>query len=1146
MVASPSAPETSQLSKPKIESKRQACSDVSVSRKLDRAASQEAVLQVPDEADVKTCSGLSAAVIELAMGAVDGGHCDEPRNITEIFNHCILKQFAGIIALNLLEPERGCIIEDVLLHEQNKSKALDVSKSVEENYNIQNIEDAFLATLGSNCIIETLCNKKIQLEKEKPHVKKYNPIKFPTEQKTTHRSNTTVTRLTNMMSDSELLASVHTIRLQNFKDRQLVIEKRRKDNGNKTNRVRCQWHKGNRMRMQPTCISNAAEYGTGNIMHVEDVMKMNNKPLEAESIVTGNIVTRVRARMNRKRMEAFEEEKKKLMVNRSIKSTDNKISVHVDGYKDDKMEENVQESHIITKLTDTEYTDEKRATVSQDKKNMTQANNENEIDYKDENLISKTRAKWKKGSSLELGKVSLEVPGFLMDSTSSADIVIKYGDRKQWGSSDALCEENVMNMTYTLERPYSIPDIFHIGTEMMDSACYVSAINENNIHAVGVSDRILEGQQSKVNVNCKCTQTDNPCVMTSTQAIVMQDSVNSNLKHTIPEQKCLFNIDKEVDDSELKGNCRNEPCQTQMLLQAVQVEEDSPVIIPTSPIVLCPMQPGDDFLPPPRRRRRTKTDTRYHSQRKCMKRRITRKLSTADNRKRRHSPPTSPRLCMTSANNSATLTNVFGNNDMIQTFVNVTDHSLAQHALHELVANGLPVLTSMVDVLHDNKLNTKMEYGVNRPSSITIQHTRAEDHNSLKCEKHNACEGLRIDSFPKCGNGNTKANDESPCTRGEDKENTHYSLHASLPCTELYSIKTQMKNSAFNGNVCNSSLATDFCGYKLKDIPSKGNRYYSTELGKSKVHGNKVIKTLQKSDIANVKCPAIKYGVTKPKAIKFQGQHASDSMEIMLCNKESMKQRIRPKSATSPRLSWTTTEPDNSTRPSSAGSYPYRVHKSLKFSTLLPSILHDNKNKTNRNLDTKDQCNILGNVRGEVTTYNNRLKEADSENKGVQTLFYPDIYLAQPTEAKSMSNSCTAEGTEHNLQTVPLNCRGKKAGGLCPNVCHIISAHNLISSRLKRPSYYIQQLCKLESKIAKDAKNSNPPQNIKNASLSGVLLPFVNTEPKQDCCKVQSSVIPVDLKLVAAETQAPQIQPSPLNNEPIHLASVPTNSKLQE
>jgi len=1133
VVASPSVPETSQLSKIKMESKRQVCSD-RVTRKLDRAASQEAVLHVPKEAEVKTSSGLSNAVIHCAMGVMDGGHCNEPTNITEIFNKCIMKKFASIHALNLLEPEKGCIIKDVLLHEQNKSKALDISESGHENYSIQNIEDAFLATLGSNCIIETLCNKKIQLEQEEPYGKHYNPIKFPTKPKTTDRSNR-LNGLTNMVSDSELLTTVHTIRLQNFKERQLMIEKRWKGNENKSKRVRCQQNKGSSTRMQPTCISNAADYGANNIIHVEDKMGTNNEPLDAGSMVTRNIVTRVRSRINQKRMEAYEREKKKLLENRGVQSTSNKIILPVDG-----CEENVLESHIIKQLKDNTNTNEKTAAVSQDKKNMTEATNENESNYKDsENKISKTRAKWKTGSSSELGKVSLEVPGFLMDSTSSADIVIKYGNRKHWGSSDALCEENVLNMTYTLERPYSIPDIFHIGTEVMESEYCVSAAYGNNICDVGVSNRISEGQQSQVNVNCKCTQTDNPSVTALVQAIVTQDTVNSNLKHTIPEQKCLSNGDKEEDDPELQSKYKNGPCQTQMLPQAVQVEEDSPVIIPSFPLIPSAAQSGEDFLPPPRRRQRTKLETQ-HFQRKCMKRRTIRKWSALNNRKKRHSTPVSPRHCMASVDNSAKVTNMFRNNDIIQTSVNITDHSLAQSASGELNANGLPVLTSIVDVLHENKLNTQMEYRINRPSSATIQHTRAH-HNSSKCDKQKAHEGLKIDSFPKCGNENKKTNDDSPCTRGENKENTHYSLQASLPYTEVCSIKTQMKENAIKETVCNS-LVTNFYGNKLKDIPATGNRYYSNEFGKSEGQDNKEIKTLRKTDIASVKCPAIKYGVTKPKAVKFQSQHDSNSMEFMLFNEGSVQQRNRPKSATVPGLSWTTTKPDNSRKPSSAGPYPRTVHKSLKYSILLPSILNDSKNKTSSNVEAKYQCSILGNVSGEATQYD-MLKEVCGGNTEAQPLLDPEICLAQSTEAKNMAINDTSEGKEHILQTISLNFHDKKSDGSCPNVHHIISTHNHTLSKLKRPSYYIQKLCKLESKFA---KNSNPLQNIKNVSPPRVLPSFVNVEHKQASCKVQSCVIPVDLNLVAAESQETETNPSPPYNEPIRLASLPTDSKFGE
>jgi hypothetical protein len=140
-----------------------------------------------------------------------------------------------------------------------------------------------------------------------------------------------------------------------------------------------------------------------------------------------------------------------------------------------------------------------------------------------------------------------------------------------------------------------------------------------------------------------------------------------------------------------------------------------------------------------------------------------------------------------------------------------------------------------------------------------------------------------------------------------------------------------------------------------------------------------------------------------------------------------------------------------------------------------------------------------------------------------------------------MSINGTAESKEHILQTISLNFQDIKSDGSCPNVCHIISTNNHTSSKLKRPSYYIQKLCRLESK---DAKISNPPQNIKNSSPPGVLPPYVNAECKQASCKVHSCVIPGDFNLAAEVSQEPEKKTLPPYNEPILLASLPTNSKL--
>jgi NIMA (never in mitosis gene a)-related kinase len=1146
-VSSPSVPETSQLSKRKMGSKRQVCSEVNIPEKMNSAVLQEALPQVQKEADMR--SSVLSTVMAHWDGkhcVMDGEHCVEPRNITKAFNQCIRKPFAGIIALNLLEPERGCILEDVLLHEENKGKAIATSKSIHDNCNIQTIEDAFLATLGSNCIIETLCNKKIQLEPESPYIKQCKPTKFPTKQKNRDKFNRTMIRLTNMVSDSELLTSIHTIRLQNFKERQLMIQKRKKNSENKTNGVKLQWNKSNSTKVNPKCTLNVAEHDIADALHEGDILGMNNEQLEAEHTITRNIVNRVRARINKKRMEAFENETKKLLESRGAKSTDIKTNITVDAFDMNKLEEAVaaaQESYIIKQLKDTTNTDEKRTAFSEDNKNMEQTITENETDYTDnENKISKNRGKWKKKSSLELGRAPLELPGFLMDSTTSADIVIKYGDRKEEDSPDVLNDASVMNMTYTVKTPYSIPSIFHIDTVTRDSKSDAYAINEDVDCADGDSGRIFEGRQSKGNVNCKYTQTDILSVMTATQAAVMQESVNSNLKHTNSKQTSVVKMNKQKDDQKLKDEYKNKLCQMEILLETAQMDEGSPVFLPNSPVVLSTIQPGDDFLPPPRRRRRTKTATQFQSHRKCTKHRTTRRWSSFEGRKRRHSPLPSSRLCVVSVDNPAIVTSVFGNTDKIQTCVNTTDHSLVQHTSDELCTNGLPIVTNVVDVLpHESKLkDTQADYRINnRTSSETIEHENIEQYNSSNCDKCNEFQGLRIDNFPKCGNGIIKANDRFPNMKEENKENSHNSLQKSLPCTMVCSIRTQIKKNIITERVSNN-LATDCyekVGSKVKEMPDISNRCYSAELDINAIQDKQTITTLQKTSNESVKCPTIKYGITKPKALKFQSQY--DSMEAISFNKKSIKQRIHPKSSRVSSISQAKRNQGNSTRASSGGPYSSSVHKSLTFSRLLPSILHDNNIKTRTNLDIIDHHSTLENVRGEATKFDNILKEVVGDDREAETLLYPDISVAHLYEDKNMSHNDTAQSKEHRLQKIPLNLHGIKADFSHTTICPESSTTKHISSRLKRPSYYVQKFCKLGTKTLKGAKSDDTSLDIQNDSL-----PFRSAVSKQVNSKMQSSGIPEDFKLTAAELQEPDIQLSSLHNEPSQLASLATNSKF--
>lgn len=1125
IVAASPAPETSQLSKHKLGYKRQIDSEVSVTERSKSVVSQEALPRVQEEVDVIKSSVLSTVVDHLdrrhSMDMTHGEYCVQHRNVTEVFNKSIMKPFSGVTALNVLEPEKCCIIEDVLLHEGNRGNVIATSESVHENCNIQNIQDMFLATLGSSCVVETLCKKKMQLEAEKPFVEQ-NKSKLAVRQEDPDRFSRLMISLTNMVSDSELLTSIHTIRLQNLKERQLMIQNRKKES------KRRRQNANNMKHMQPKCTLNAVDHDLSCVTNVEHILGMNNEQSEAEGVINRNTVNRVRARIDKKRVEAFEKEKKKLLESRGAKSTD-KASISVDGHKVDKLQAAALESHVIKELKETTNPDEKQADILSGMMSVTQTENGN-VYREYENKISKTRGKWKKESSLELGKASLELPGFLMDSTSSADIVIKYGNRKEWSSPNALNEADFMNMTYTLERPYPIPTAFHIDTVMTKSESDVHALSKHVDCSTGVSDKILEGKESKGNINCKCTQTDIPCVTTATHSTVMQESVNSNLKLTSSEQTAVPDMDTWMDQK-LKGEYKNQLSQTQILLEAVQMDEGSPAILQNSPAVLHTTQRCDDFLPPPRRKRRTKTSTCYVSHTKFMKQRTTRRLSGSEDRKRRHSPLPSPRLCMVSVDKPATVINTFGNSDVRQLCANTNNQSLLQHTSNEVCTNGLPVITKTVDVmLHDNELeDTRMESRINSTSS---ERDNLQQHDSSNCDRHNKYQGLRTYRFLKCDNGSIKAYDESPVLKEENKENTQNSSCASLPCTEVHNIKTQIKNNAITERAL-SNVTTDFyekeCS-KLKQFPSACN---SAELGSNKVHNKKAVATLQKTNNANVKCPTIKYGVTKPKAVKFQSQ--CDSMEVLSSNKKSVKQRIRPKSATVSSISQTKRNQETPRRPSSGGPYSDPVHKNITFSRLLPSIPHD-RNTTRENLDVKNNHSTLENVK-EATKFDNIQKEVDVGGRGVESAPYPDVSLTHPCEDKNVSNSDTTQSKKQSLQTIPINCYGVKADG----IHRISSTSDHILSRLKRPSYYIQKLCKLDTKIAEQTKNGIIPQDIKNDSIPCTSQPFINAVPKKVNSNTQTSVIPLDFRPAAAERQEPDVQLSSPHNEPTHLA---TNRKF--
>jgi hypothetical protein len=1078
-MVTPSAPETPHLSKHRLGSARPMCSEVSSPGILYEDVSQQ-------EQDVRKSSLLSRLMnhmdkVRCGKGLLRREHSVEHGNVTEAFNQYIMKPFADIIPLNLLDPEKGCIIEDALFLKGNKHDITAVSESGHENCNMQNIEDAFCATLGFNCIVEKLYNRKIQLEQEKSFVKQHKATTFNTRQKNRCGFNKTTVRLANMASDPDLLASLHAVRLQNFKERQLMIQKGKEGSENKMAGVSCQENRSNGTDMHSTCTLNSGDHAPSDVMTVRNTMAVRTDQLKTEGVNTRNIVNTVRTRISRKKLEAFEKEKKKILEKRGTEYRD-KVSGH-------EVEE-TDECHSVKQLKDATHTDEWRAALSAEHKNLPQASEENETYCADGgNKICKTRQKWKKDSTFELEKVSLELADFLMDSTSSADIVIRYGNGKQWDCAGSVCEGNVMNRTYTLDIPYPLPSIFHIGSAVRESGRAVCTVSDKGGCDDGAPGSSLEGRLDTVGINSKYTQTDSSSVVPA-QSVAMQKPLDPNLKLSAPQQTFVPHIDRDMEYRERRGERENQLCQT----QTDQAARESPVILPSSPVLLSSTQPDDDFLPPPRRRRRTKTATQN-----CMKHRETKRWLSSDDRKRKHSPLASPRLRAVSVDSSAPVTSVHGHSEGTETVVSITDYPLAECTSDRLYSNGLPVIASMAAaVCCENELS----------NIDTTEHENMQQGRSSVCDKRSDYRGLIADSFPKCSNRGTRANDESSSTGAVNTEYIQHSLQASLSCNSVCSIRTNIKNNGMKESVINY-LSTDLYekeSRKLNGMPDLSNTCYSAEFGTDSVE-NKTMKTGN----ADVKCPTIEYGCAKSKAVEFQSQ--CESMEIVSSNKTSVKQKAHPRSAVVSTISEKKANQDNLTRPSTSG--PYSCHKGR-----LPVILHAIKGKINTNVDVQGHCCTLGDIR-EATECDKMLKKADDDDDGnreAQTPFLcPDISLTHPSENKQILNNDTAKRTECSFQAIP-------------------------SCRLRRPSYYIQKLCKLETKTKEGTKNWNLTQDIKNYFEPSTLPPpFINTELEHFDCRTQSSVITTDWKLSATDMKL--TEPS---NESTHLASLPRNSKFQE
>ncbi|PSN50789.1 hypothetical protein C0J52_05947 [Blattella germanica] len=754
----------------------------------------------------------------------------QTQSIRDAFNECVLKPFNEVRVLNLLEPEKGCIIEDVLLLQVNKTK----KQPENEICDIQNIEDAFLTTLGND-------------------------------------------------------------------------------------------------------------------VYSGDILGLSEDQLESENTVTKNILTKVRARINKKRIEAFEKEKKKLLDIKCSKDSDMKsgIDTNKDSINLEKANEKVRKNSINEK-------EEKTPSIS---KSLSKENEDVE-----ENL----EENGKKESSFELGKTPLELPGFLMESTSSADIVIKYGIKEQCAYLDNttvnnLNESEVLNQTYTLEKPYPIPEAFHIvenpdksGTmysssrsgkeksinnieyegeaqntnvlsptsedlgldtknnrdNITDHNCSKETIGKNNTGPnysnetfkqngtdLNYSNDVYVANFNKVEIEEKMPKTDiYKHLVTETLPNMKEVKVvNNELCKEIPGKKeyeikisykstqtetvlpillsekqdtnnakADVTMEKESEANSQTNNEAKTMYKLQLMNMTSQISESQQIKRENM---------GEEFVPPPRRRR-AKPSTAKNTNKMRTKQKTMRRWSSSEDRKRKHSPLSSPRLRV----DSTVKDNYYKN--LVPTFHKLPNHATIQQASCLKFNNVLPGLIGF------EGNSRKLEFDEEKRNEKIIQ----------KENKQNEYQGPKI--LPKCDNISMNSKE-----RKEEIDKLLLSAEHDYETRKQKGNKIKDKKSLINNSplhnihptqnpltqkLTTTNLLKEYSGKNKSDISDLNNKYCSNQSTTNKVPDKKGIMMLQKAHETSIKCPTIKYGVTKPKAVKFRHQ---------TCQSSTTKLRERPKSA---------------------------------------------------------------------------------------------------------------------------------------------------------------------------------------------------------------------------------------------------------
>ncbi|XP_069686207.1 serine/threonine-protein kinase Nek1-like [Periplaneta americana] len=1100
IVSSSSSTEISRQKKHSLESRRR------ISDKVNITVSQEALSIVEEqEAKKKSSEVLSVTNFSNRKSSqkimIDNDCKVQSRSITDTFNRSIMKPFAGVIALNLLEPERGCVIEDILLNRSDDNNVKSKLNSIHEGCSIQNIEDDFLATLDSNCIVETLCNKKILVEPEKPSVKQ---TKIPIKQNNRDAYNMTMMKLTEIISDSDLLMSIHTIRLQNFKER--MMHKNKKSNSE----IKGNEMKGKLNENDSNEVQNDNEY---QIQLAKRILHMDNAQLESENTITRNIVSKVRARINKKRTEAFEKEKKKILENRSEKCIHTKP---IDSHEADDAKEN-----CIKLLKDTANADEKQASSLIQTDVITQENNEDYIYSKaSEGKIPKTRGKWKKESRLELEKVPLEFPGFLMESTSSADFVVKYEDWKQWKTADdTVSEERVMNLTYSLERPYPIPSNFHVNNTAEDLKSKDLNTSDNHVK-YSHTYKNVEEKESNMKTNFKNTGTETEVQNISTVSNVAQnyESINSNLKHK---------VNMQVDAQGFKNEHFQ---QSSMLLQM----DERPVTSPDTHVCMT-TDSSEDFLPPPRRRRRTKTSIPRHSHKKCSKYRTTRKWSSSDDRKRKHSPLPSPRLHNVSVNNAFIELRRSENLDKTSQ-VNIYDNPATPP--YEINTTGLPEITTENVALNEpTETDNLLDFRTKKTTSKAVDHNEYDAFSHCDISISNEHSSSKTKHLPKCSN--QKIIDVPISRKKESKENnrSYVTQHALLPQMDVCTTKTILNNSATNENSfinANTEHVTEEHTDKITKKSDLSNIYCNANESENKVQDKNVITFPKNNNAINTKCPTIKYGVTKPKAVKFQSNH--DSIEDVSHDTKTNIQRVRPKSATVSSSSRTEQTHESVLRPSSGGSYRQSLCKTLISSTLLPKILNDeDKPKINLvgdhsyRLDTV-QCDTEG---GSPKTY------SILQNSVSDSFSHPIMNSRQSHKSETNLNDDTIPSKlvqEEPFQTAIIKLNANN--NINNESFYTSSTIGDTSSTLKKQSY-IQKLNEFE------INNIEPKIMDTVPSTQNTITGTLPSSPALLPPRMSNISILDDTKTTAVELQEPAIRNETTCNATNQLTSLPPFGSFQ-